>query len=102
MEQNGFRIHLNGIGGDIVVSHGENYFSDLATKLKFKKLFDEVKNSSKHKNEVFYEELMTSLIIPIIPEFSKPILVHIIRYFNLVIQKTKRTILRRTSRFFKQ
>ncbi len=92
MGQNGFRIHLNGIGGDIVISHGENYFNDLTTKLKFKKLYDEVKNSSKHKNKVFYEELITSIIIPLIPEFSKPTLVHIIRYFNLIIRKRKEQI----------
>jgi len=92
MQQNGFRIHLNGIGGDIVISHGENYFSDLATKLKFKKLFKEVKSSSKHRNKVFYKELIKNLIIPIIPEVSKPILIRIIRYFNLLILQQKEQI----------
>ncbi len=92
MELNGFRIHLNGIGGDIVISHGENYFHDLTTNHRFKKLYNEVKNSSKHKNKVFYKELIKSLIIPLIPEFSKPILVRIIQYFNLIIRKEKEQI----------
>ena len=94
MEINGFRIHLNGIGGDIVTSHGDNYFTDLFTKFKFKKLFNEVKNSSKHQNKVFYTELIKSVVTPLIPQFSKPILVSIIKYFNLFIPQQKELIYR--------
>ena len=87
MELNGSRIHLNGVGGDIVISHGQNYFLDLSTKFKFKKLFREVKFSSKRHNNFFYIEYMKNLIFPIIPFYFKKVIIYFNNFYKVHIIK---------------
>ena len=89
MKLNGTRIHLNGVGGDVVVSHGQNYFLDLATKFKFKKLFREVKFSSKRHNKNFYTEFMKNLIYPFIPNYFKSVVVYCNNFYKIHITSHK-------------
>ena len=92
MELNGSRIHLNGVGGDVVISHGQNYFSDLTIKFKFKKLFQEVKCSSKHHNKSFYKEFIINLILPIIPNCFKRVLIYFNNFYKVYIFKKNEEI----------
>lgn len=45
--KNGVRVLLDGLEGDVTVSHGDGYLSELARKRKLKKFFHEVQCTSK-------------------------------------------------------
>ncbi|MDP1552598.1 MAG: asparagine synthase-related protein, partial [Methanobacteriaceae archaeon] len=64
------RIHLSGNGGDFIVSNGSGYYIELLYNLKFKKLFKEIQSS----NNSIFNEFLTKVIFPLIPEKIKILL----------------------------
>ena len=55
------------MGGDHVVSYGQNYLIDLALSLKWKKLINELKSFSKNQKISFFYVLKTQVFFPLIP-----------------------------------
>ena len=67
MHDNGVRIVLGGDGGDETISHGTNYFRDLAVSKQWKKLVRELKSFSEHTNKNFSTTFIKLVIFPLIP-----------------------------------
>lgn len=58
------------LNGDDVVSHGEGYFQELMNNKEFKKLYNEIKGTSKQLNTSVYR-IIIRLLITFIPKNLK-------------------------------
>jgi len=90
MQDSGVRIVLGGDGGDEIISHGTNYFRDLALSWQWKKLAREIKNFSEHTNKNFSNTLIKLVILPIIPTNLKNF---VNNYFDQSNQNSNKLIL---------
>ena len=76
--KNNVRILLDGIEGDVTVSHGEGYLSELARKKKLKKFLHEMKLNSKKLGISPYKLILTIYLGIITPNFLKKRLQYIL------------------------
>ncbi len=78
MQKDNMRIIIGGSGGDEIISHGANYLRDLAVTFKWKKLINEIYNTSKHSKHNFSNLLLQLVLIPLIPTTLKKFLIKIL------------------------
>ncbi len=71
MREKNIRVVLGGEGGDVVTSHGQNYFKDLAVSGKWKKLLSELYSYSINTNQNLCGVFKNKLIFPLIPDYIK-------------------------------
>lgn len=81
----GVRILLDGIDGDITVSHGELILSDLASEMKLRKLFKEIRLNSERLEVNPLTFFFNQVIVPKIPRNLKKL---IIKLFGLMNYKS--------------
>lgn len=71
MQEKNIRVVLGGEGGDMVTSHGQNYFKDLAVSGKWKKLLSELYSYSNNTNQNSWGVFKNKVILPLIPDYIK-------------------------------
>ena len=69
--KNNVRILLDGVEGDVTVSHGFGYLSELARKNKWKKFLSEVNATSKKTGGNPYKKIFSIYLGIMIPNFIK-------------------------------
>lgn len=74
MQNNNIRILLNGIDGDSVLSHGQNYLKELTFKFQFKRLIEELYGISKIQNVNPLSVFFSKVVVPIVPQTIRNIL----------------------------
>ena len=67
IHNNDIRVLLNGICGDSVLSHGQNYLKELTIKLELKRLIEEVKCVSKIRNVNPLNVFLYKVLVPMVP-----------------------------------
>ena len=89
--KNGVRVLLDGLEGDITLSHGEGYLSDLTRELKLRKLLSEIKLTSKKLGISQYEIIKQVLTKNLIPYFLQR---KINQLSNFDLKKTRNRIVK--------
>ncbi len=69
--KNGVRILLDGLEGDMTVSHGTGYINELARNLKFKKFFEEIHARSNRLETNLYKDFLDVAFVNLIPKYFK-------------------------------
>lgn len=69
--KNGVKILLDGLEGDMTVSHGAGYINELASKHKFKKFLKEICSRSDRLETNLYQDLLEVAFVNLLPNFFK-------------------------------
>ena len=71
MQKNKIRVHFSGNGGDVIISHGDQYFVELFASLKWKTLIAELTFFSNNNNTNSLTEFLSKVVFPLIPQQFK-------------------------------